>query len=278
MKLSVSTLFCPEYSLDEVINLLKSNDINAVELRMVNGSWTGVESEADWEKFSDKLKKENITVTDVATSVTVKGFNNKDKELDGYREAFRFSKAFNAKGIRIFAGNWVKNIPEQPLDLNYEEIVERIKFLCDEAAKDNLEIWLESHNYEFSSGASLKKLSDDVKKDNFKIIWDILHSLEAGESIEETINYIGDIISHIHYKDAIPFEDKKAFLWKHTILGEGNVPIKEVAKSLERKNYDGYYSLEWEGNGKAELKDLKLSPENVLKKYIEVIRREEEDL
>ena len=106
--------------------------------------------------------------------------------------------------------------------------------------------------------------------ENLKMIWDVLHSLEAGESLAETVERAGDIIAHVHYKDAVPFEEENMFLWKHTILGEGKVDIRKAMELLEEKNYGGYYSLEWEGNGKAELKDLKLSPEAVLDKYIKL--------
>ena len=270
MKLSFSTLFCPGYSPAELISLAKNNGIDAVEIRMVEGTWCGSDHEAEWESVYEKLKKNNITVTDVGSSVTVKGLRSMEEELAPAWAALRFAKAFDGKAIRIFAGNWAREIPETPPELCFEKIVEYIKYLCDKAAKDNLSVWLETHNYEFSSGASIKKLADAVGRENFKMIWDVLHSLEAGESLAETVERAGDIIAHVHYKDAVPFEEENMFLWKHTILGEGKVDIRKAIELLEEKNYGGYYSLEWEGNGKAELKDLKLSPEAVLDKYIKL--------
>ena len=270
MKLSFSTLFCPGYSPEELITLAKNNGIDAVEIRMAEGTWSGTDHEAEWGRVYEKFKQNNITVTDVGSSVTVKGLKSMEEELAPAWAALRFAKAFDGKAIRIFAGNWARAIPEEPLLFDFEKIAEYIRFLCDKAAKDNLSVWLETHNFEFSDGASVKKLADEVGRDNFKIIWDVLHSLEAGETLSETMEQIGDIIAHVHYKDAVPFEEENMFLWKHTILGEGKVDIRKVVELLEEKNYGGYYSLEWEGNGKAELKDLKLSPEAVLDRYIKL--------
>ena len=142
MKLSFSTLFCPGYSPDEVIDLLKNNGLDAVEIRRAPNTWSGAEHEDEWQIISEKFRKNNITVTDVGSSVTVKGIKSMEEELEPAGAALRFAKILSAKAVRIFAGNWVREIPKTPPELCFEKIVEYIKYLCDKAAEDNLSVWL----------------------------------------------------------------------------------------------------------------------------------------
>ena len=44
-----------------------------------------------------------------------------------------------------------------------------------------IEVGIETHN-EYATGQSLRKLLDDVNRLNIKIIWEIIHPIEDGES------------------------------------------------------------------------------------------------
>jgi sugar phosphate isomerase/epimerase len=60
-----------------------------------------------------------------------------------------------------------------------------------------------------------------------------------GESPAETARLIGRLTHHVHLKDG-----KKA--GGYTLLGEGEVPVRELVAELHKVGYKGYLSLEWE--------------------------------
>ena len=45
----------------------------------------------------------------------------------------------------------------------------------------------------------------------------------------------------VHIKDSM-YEDGKL---KYTMVGYGDLPVKECIEQLEKAGYEGYYSLEW---------------------------------
>lgn len=121
---------------------------------------------------------------------------------------------------------------------------------------------------EFATGRILSKLVSDVNSSDLKIIWDIIHPIEAEESIQETWNYIGGQISHIHIKDGRKRPDKEWHDFEYTYLGKGELPIRNIINMAEKNGYNGFYSLEWESLWRDELKLLNLPFDKVLEQYV----------
>ena len=103
--------------------------------------------------------------------------------------------------------------PDKP-EPDYSGIIKALKEICDYANEKNVEIWVETHN-EFATGKVLKPLIEDVGKSNLKIIWDVIHPIEDGESIEETWSEVGKSIAHIHIKDGINRHDPESVSYTH---------------------------------------------------------------
>jgi sugar phosphate isomerase/epimerase len=67
------------------------------------------------------------------------------------------------------------------------------------------------------------------------------------EQIDETIDNIGPLILHTHFKDSV-FEHREGEspCFRYVFFGEGELPVAEILKALRRIRYDGFLSLEWE--------------------------------
>ncbi|MBQ0098923.1 MAG: AMP-binding protein, partial [Firmicutes bacterium] len=92
--------------------------------------------------------------------------------------------------------------------------------------------------------ASTKVLGDFLSNfadDNLSAVWDAHHTFRyANENPNITVQNLGKNIKHIHIKDSVIVNGKINYCF----MGEGDLPIKEILKSLVSINYEGYISLE----------------------------------
>lgn len=251
LKLSYSTLSCDGWDVDKIIHQCEATGIHAIEIR--EGQEGMAKDLLDPEKLEairSKLVNAGIIVTDMGSSVCVTDYSQ--ERLDEIKQSFILARALNAKGVRFFIGNFIKRWDDPKVELNYEGIVRWVRDACDLGAEYGVSPWLESHN-EYSTGRAMKKLIDDVGKENLGVIWDILHPVEEGESAEDTLRLLGKRFVHVHIKDGRKFSDPIYHDWEYARLGEGTLPIKDIVRLIDKSGYTGYYSMEWELKWRKEL-------------------------
>jgi sugar phosphate isomerase/epimerase len=115
----------------------------------------------------------------------------------------------------------------------------------------------------FSRGATLSELLQRVGPSRLGALWDVHHPYRMGEHVDETDRLIGDRVVHVHVKDATRSGDG----WEYQLLGEGELPVLQAIRALERRGYDGYLSIDWEKMWHPEL----AGPEIVLPQYRTVL-------
>jgi fatty-acyl-CoA synthase len=62
--------------------------------------------------------------------------------------------------------------------------------------------------------------------------------------------------------------------WRLTLLGDGDVPVREMLRLLLRDGYDGWVSVEWEKRWHPDI----AGPEIALPQHIRLLRRWEAEL
>ena len=265
MKLSFSTLPCKEWTIEKTLEICSTNNIDAIELRLGLNDWSDVNmSDEKIEYIKELLKKYDVKISDFGTQVTVKEYSK--EQLDNLVAAAKLGQKFGVLGLRIMLGIYrVKRSDDLP-ESDYQGIIKWLKEACAIISEYNCEIWLETHN-DFATCKILKQVIDEVNMENCKILWDIMHPLEVGESIDESIKYVEGHLAHVHIKDGMPWEDENLVNWKYTHTGEGIIPIKEIVSKLLDKGYDGYFSLEWESEWRAEIRGPEYTGEIVIPKY-----------
>lgn len=247
-KLAFSTLPCISYSAKELLAVCEKYNFVGAEVRT-----------NDDDTFTHG---DGLNITNVGSGICLKGYS--EDALNRAKSLFRLLEENNVRAMRVFLGNFCQktNAPRSPID--HDGIVKMLQEMCDDTTT---EIWIETHN-EYATGKVLKKLLEDVNRPNIKIIWDIIHTIEDGETPEATIAYLGDNIAHVHIKDGHDRHDPEWHDYEYTPLGEGELPIAEIVKLLEARGYKGYYSLEWESLWRPELKNLDWSVDKIMTEYI----------
>lgn len=270
MRKAFSTVACMTSSYQEIVLAAEKAHMDAVEIRMDDGgSICGMQREQLPELLAF-FKEHGIAISDIGTGVTLQGYE--PEKIARGRQCAELAAMVGAKGIRVFLGNFIKRF-STAAPYSYEGIVRSLQELCLAVKETGVEVWVETHN-EFSTGEVLSRLCKDVAKDNLKIIWDIIHPIEWGETPEQTWELLNSKIAHVHLKDGIKNPDPDWIDYTYTRLGEGELPIQEILAILRENGYTGYLSLEWEKQWRAEIREAYDSLDELLRDYNELFRNE----
>ena len=268
MKLSFSTVMCMEKNADEVIALCKKHKLDGIEIRMDDEKILKLSGSEQLKALADKLKKNGVSVPVLGTSVCLKGYST-DQILKA-KACIDSASALGASGIRVFLGNFAARKDDARVKLSHKGIVRALREICGYGAEKNVMVCVETHN-EYATGKVLQRLKKEVGSSFLGFIWDVMHPIEDGETIEETWNYIGKSIVHIHIKDGYNREDENWHDYCYTALGKGSLPIKSVLHLLEKNRFQGFVSLEWESQWRSELQNLNLTDDEIIADFAEKI-------
>jgi sugar phosphate isomerase/epimerase len=87
-------------------------------------------------------------------------------------------------------------------------VVAGLEPLLKQAEQLGVTIGLETHDA-FSRGALVSQVLAALPHPRLGAIWDVLHPLRFGETIEETWQFIGPRVVHVHVKDGRPLEEPR---------------------------------------------------------------------
>lgn len=264
MKLCFSTLGCPGYGLNKIIDLAKSFNINAVELRGVGDSLLPSET-AEFQSKNIKHSKElflknNIKPISLDLSYTCHTVGKNNSEIMALVPELLVASELNIPYIRVFGNNLSGDV-----DRAYKDIIYALKAACNLAAERGITVLLEIHG-DFNSIERLEPIINEMKNEKaFGIIWDIAHSdREYGDNFEPFYEYIKPFIRHIHIKDHL----RNPFIL--TEVGKGEIPVKKIVKRLINDGYDGYFSLEWEKRWVPRLSEIEVALKNFVSFMAEI--------
>lgn len=246
IKLSFSTLGCPQYTLDQVISTAIRSGYDGVELRFLRGQ-VDLETLEEFtpsgiRRTRELFERHGVAVSCVDTSVR---FTSSDpveraKHQEAAKVYARIAAELGAPYIRLFGGAVPETSPEH--EQTTRLIAEGLAEAAATTAAEGVMAVLETHD-SFCTAAQVKELLSYAPNDDLGILWDVLHSYRHGEPLEETWRELGDRIRHVHLKDA---DDLSPTSFQPKLAGHGAVPLADAVDLLRRAAYDGYISFEWE--------------------------------
>ena len=91
--------------------------------------------------------------------------------------------------------------------------------------------------------------------DSLAACWNMFATcFAAGESAETTITNLGAYVRHVRVSDG----RAKDGTLTHELMGEGELPMKDMMNALRSVNYDGFISLVWEPDWVEGISDLEM--------------------
>ena len=266
MKLSFSTLGCPDWKLSDIISTAADLGYNGIEIRGIgehiytpNLSVFSGEELKSTQKALEKVNLEVPIVTSGAYLCNNKNISDAEKEVIDY---LSLASRLNAGYVRVLG----EKDPAPDLTQDIETALTYYAKLCDIAAKDyGRDLLIETNGY-FANTVNLSAFLERVDRPNMGVIWDINHTVRYfDEAPSDTVKRIGKYIKHVHVKDSV-IDNNKAITYMLT--GYGTLPIKEAFCELSGAGYEGFWSYEWVKRWARELAE----PGVAFYRYIEYMR------
>ena len=250
MKLSFSTKGWHGKSFDDFIKIAKELRFSGIELHNVkNRLFTETGSVFDDNLSTVTLRKlyENkITIPCIDCICDPADYSQGEDSYSEFLECVRIAKNLRIKNIRIHAKSHDDN------DItNVKSFLDKVMPLIE---KEGITVLFETSGL-FACTSKLRNLLEEYASDNLASLWDMYSTyFVANELAEETIENLGAYVKHIHVKDAVKTENGTSYV----LMGEGELPIKDMINALRSVNYDGFISLEWSPKWFEELDDIEI--------------------
>ncbi len=241
MKMSFSTLGCPDFSWADICSLAKDFGFHGIEMRGLGDNIFAVNSPFKREnlaKTKEQLKKLRLEICCLSSGCALRYADRRDENIAELKKYIETAEALGTPYIRVLG-----DLAAEPTDdFDDEPVIEQLRELAVFAEKAGVMLLVESNGV-YSNTVRLADVLARVASDSVAALWDFNHPYRfAGEMPEETIRNLGAFIKHVHIKDSV-IEDGKI---KYKLVGEGDLPpMADYMKALRSLNYEGYISLEW---------------------------------
>jgi sugar phosphate isomerase/epimerase len=245
LKLSFSTLGCPDWSFEKILNFAVQNNYSGIEVR-------GIQRQMDLMKCKEFGSPENIAATrrlmkdkdlrfvDLGSSAEMHHSDvaERQKHLDDAKRFIDLAQKLDCPYIRVFPNKLPKEDRQPTMDL----IAQGLLAAGDYAKGSSVVVLMETHG-DVVETAVIKQIMEAAKHPHVGLVWDVANMWTiTKEPPAHAYSQLRDYIHHTHIKDALLVDGKP----QYKLLGKGEVPIFEAIDLLRKGNYKGYYSFEWE--------------------------------
>lgn len=234
LRLAFSTLGCPDWSLERVVEGVREYGYDGIELRLVDGELLAPHpSDAERARLRQVLRGVPVVAVDTSLRMAAPEPGWED-DLRGFGET---AVELGCDLVRVFGGT-VASPDGGPA------IVENVRRAAAIAGELGVRVLLETHD-DLSSARAVRRVLDQVPDEAAGALWDLHHPYRMGESPEEVWDLIGARTLLVHVKDAVPDAGERTG-WKLVPLGEGEVPVRAGLRVLQDNGYRGWLTVEWE--------------------------------
>lgn len=267
LPIAFSTLAFPDATLAEATSLGRSWGYTGVELRLIDGQPID-SSMAAGERVRVKQTVATAQLPVVAVdSMILLTADNTDLELSRFLE---LANDWESPLIRVYGGP----LAEEPRArrTQMEGAAGVLQRAVPLAERLGVAIAIETHDA-FSASSVVAELLAMVDSKWVGALWDTHHPHRMGERPAEVCKHIGSRVLHVQVKDARRSAEHKGG-WRLVLLGEGEVPVREIIGLLAARGYGGFISVEWEKYWHPGIE----KPEIALPQHLKVLEEWAQDL
>jgi sugar phosphate isomerase/epimerase len=262
VKLAFSTLACPAWSLDQVVEAAVEYGYQGVELRLIDGELIDAAMPAaERQRVRRIFEQAGLPIVALDTSVRIAAAPDARSVLDELVPMLELASEWESAVVRVFGGEW-------DAGRSREEAIGQARYVLGEAAvtadRLGLAITLETHD-RFSNVDLVAEVLEDLPA-AAAALWDVGHPHRVGNTPAHVVQTLSGRIAHVHVKDCR--RDSADDDWKLTLLGDGEVPVRSCVDALRTAGYTGWLSVEWEKRWHPELAE----PEIALPQFADVLR------
>ena len=248
LPLAFSTLGCPAWEWNKILEFASQHGFAAIELRGLEGNLDLPAHPIFAAERIEQTKREihasqlRIACVSSSANVHVADPEKRAKELRDARRFIDLAKTLGAPYVRVFGGKAESDKSQMPSEETKTRVATALHELGKYAGPRDVTVLIESHDH-FTASSTLKDVLRGADSKHVGLLWDAHHTFAtSNEDPEFTVRQLGPWIRHTHLKDSIGSGEDR----KYVLTGRGNVPIERQIKSLQSIGYKGFYCFEWE--------------------------------
>jgi len=270
MKLSFSTLGCPAWTFDQVVEAAHWFGFEGVEFRGVGEEMDLTRlpefSDARVAATRDRLASLGLSIPNLGASARFHDADPsaREKNAEEARAYIHLAQRVGAPCVRVFGDKFPPGEERQAV---IERVGLALRALAPCASDHGVKVLLETHG-DFYAAPDVKAVVEIADHPNVGVLWDTHHPYRfGGDTGEETVRLLGPRIAHAHFKDSIP-DPTHDWGYRYVHFGEGDAPQENFLKLLKGMGYEGFLSFEHEKRWHPEIPD----PEEALPVFVERMR------
>ncbi|MGD0703476.1 MAG: sugar phosphate isomerase/epimerase family protein [Trebonia sp.] len=259
-RLAFSTLAFPGTTLARAASLGSEYGYQGIELRLIDGELIDPSMPASARAtVRQTVAAACLPIVAVDSSVKLTG-DDPGPEL---RRFLELASDWECPLVRVFGGGLSDDARLRGRQLAGAARV--LEAAIPLAARTGVAIGVETHDA-FSSAARVAELLALVDSPVVGAVWDSHHPHRMGERPADVYHLLGRRLLLAQVKDARRAAGS-ADGWQLTLLGQGEVPVREMLGLLDGGGYQGWISVEWEKHWHPEIEE----PELALPQHLELL-------
>jgi sugar phosphate isomerase/epimerase len=259
-RIAFSTLAFPDASLATAISRGRDWGYAGVELRLIDGDLIDpAMTAADRAAVKHAAAAAGLPIVAVDSSIRLTD-DEPAAELGMFLE---LASDWESPLVRVFGGALPDSAPDRQARMDSAARV--LEGSIARAERLGVAIGLETHD-SFSASAVVAELLALVPTGPVGAVWDSHHPHRMGQRPAEVWSDLGAQMLLAQVKDARR-DTARPDGWQLVLLGQGEVPVREILRLLYGGGYAGWISVEWEKRWHPEIEE----PEVALPQHLSVL-------
>ncbi len=239
----------------------------------------------NWKETAKELKSECDRVGIEISSLTVGAdlLQTPDEDMKKLEEFLELGEILGVKYMRHDATvGYPRNSDKYvSFDSVVDKLSERFRKITKLAEEKGIHTMTENHGYFSQDSDRVEKLYSKINHKNFGLLCDIGNFMCADEDPALAVARVAPYAIYVHCKDFIlkpyysedpgegSFKTRAGNYLIGTIIGHGNVPVKQCLSILKSCGYDGYIAVEFEGMEDS-FDGVRIGADNIRKYWSEI--------
>ena len=244
IKIGFSSLVCPGWNLDTIIESASSMGFDGVELRGLRGELhlplvPALAARPD--QVREKFQAKKVELICLGASATLDSCMKRDvaKQKAVITEFIELAARLGCPFVRIYVGEVQRRDNRRKA---VARISEALRSMVPVVSRHKVTLLVENAG-DFPGSEDLWFLIDAVGHPNVRCCWNQCHAMTIRERATNSLPRLGNKIGFVHVCDAA--FDEQGTLLEYKPLGEGDVEVERQIEFLKGLVYDRYVVFEW---------------------------------
>jgi sugar phosphate isomerase/epimerase len=158
---------------------------------------------------------------------------------------FKTCEIMGTDVLRMVGSHYgLRNTPHRP---QMEKLIKLLAEPVKRAEDRGIKLAMENH-YDFTC-AEMLEMFEVISSPSFGMTLDTGNALRYGDDPVEAARKLSKYIYALHFKDVSPLADGNPEDWFYyacTAIGDGEIDVPALCKTLEDSGYDGIYAIEFD--------------------------------